>query len=165
MADPHSFDEFDPTSCLRVQLLGGFSVSIDGAALAAERWPPRGTLSPALRWLPHLYTLSVVTIGWVLFRADGLRHAKRYLGAMFGANELERVLHPLVHYTDAKLLTLVALAVIGCAPWLPRIVGRGQSAAPRLLALARTAGVALLLLASALTLSAGTHNPFIYFRF
>jgi alginate O-acetyltransferase complex protein AlgI len=131
--------------------------------LVAERWPRRGRALP--RWLPHLYTLSVVTIGWVLFRANDLRAAKRYLGALFGANEFERVLHPLVHFIDAKLLTLVALAIIGCAPLLPRIIARGQAAAPGLIAVARSAGVALLLLASAMTLSAGTHNPFIYFRF
>lgn len=39
MADPHSIDELDPTIDLSVRLLGGFSVSIDGAALADARWP------------------------------------------------------------------------------------------------------------------------------
>jgi len=129
-----------------------------GEARSDSRWP-------AFRWLPHLYTLGVVMFGWVLFRADSLGHALDFWSAMFGGNELERVLHPLVHFVDAKLLTLTALALIGCGPLLPWVVERWQAGAPTALAFARTAGVALLLLASAMTLSGGTHNPFIYFRF
>ena len=39
MAAPRSSKDLDPASCLGVQLLGGFSVSIDGVKLSAERWP------------------------------------------------------------------------------------------------------------------------------
>ena len=35
----HAVEEFEPASHLGVRLLGGFSVSIDGAEVAAERWP------------------------------------------------------------------------------------------------------------------------------
>ncbi|MEO5697589.1 MAG: AAA family ATPase [Burkholderiaceae bacterium] len=39
MPDRHTFDETDPVDRLEVRLLGGFSVSIAGAEVAAERWP------------------------------------------------------------------------------------------------------------------------------
>ena len=39
MVDVHAVEEFEPASHLGVRLLGGFSVSIDGADVAAERWP------------------------------------------------------------------------------------------------------------------------------
>lgn len=39
MPNPQAINECDPVSRLEVRLLGGFSVSIDGADLAAERWP------------------------------------------------------------------------------------------------------------------------------
>lgn len=39
MNDPETLGEFDPVSRLDLRLLGGFSVSIDGADIAAERWP------------------------------------------------------------------------------------------------------------------------------
>ena len=113
----------------------------------------------------HLYTLAVVVLGWVLFRADTLGHALGYFKALLGANAIDLVLHPLVHFVDAKVLTVAALGVLGCAPVLDRLSRTGSHGAPRLLAVARTVGVAGLLLASAMTLSAGTHNPFIYFRF
>ena len=39
MAAPRFSKDLDPASHLGVQLLGGFSVSIDGVKLSAERWP------------------------------------------------------------------------------------------------------------------------------
>jgi DNA-binding SARP family transcriptional activator len=39
MPDSVTLDHVDPASRLEVRLLGGFSVSIDGVELAAERWP------------------------------------------------------------------------------------------------------------------------------
>ena len=39
MAPAQTVDAFEPTSHLGVQLLGGFSVTIDGAEVAADRWP------------------------------------------------------------------------------------------------------------------------------
>lgn len=39
MPNPQTIDEFDLVSRLEIRLLGGFSVSIDGAELAVERWP------------------------------------------------------------------------------------------------------------------------------
>lgn len=39
MDDPHNAVAPDPAGRLSVQLLGGFTVSIEGVALAAERWP------------------------------------------------------------------------------------------------------------------------------
>jgi hypothetical protein len=53
--------------------------------------------------------------------------------------------------------------------WYERRVGSAVEGAPALLdlgyALVRDLAVLLLLVASAMLLAAGTHNPFIYFRF
>ncbi|MEO6030944.1 MAG: AAA family ATPase [Burkholderiaceae bacterium] len=39
MPDPHTLGELDPVNRLELRLLGGFSVSIDGAEIPPERWP------------------------------------------------------------------------------------------------------------------------------
>ena len=39
MLDSHTFDSSDPVRHLGVRLLGGFAVSVDGADIAADRWP------------------------------------------------------------------------------------------------------------------------------
>lgn len=129
--------------------------------LAADRWPEH---HPP-RWLAHLYTLAVVTVGWVLFRSPDLAYAAGLLGVLAGAGQVEPVLHPLVHFLDPKLSTIALLGLLGSTPALAELGSRLQPRTPTVWALARTAAVAGLLIASAMTLSAGTHNPFIYFRF
>ena len=43
-------------------------------------------LSPLTSYLSILLTFVIVMIGWVLFRADTIDYALRYIGAMFGSN-------------------------------------------------------------------------------
>ena len=42
---------------------------------------PKGGFSGAVQWV---YTMIFVLIGWVIFRADSVRDALRFLGNMFG---------------------------------------------------------------------------------
>ncbi len=104
-------------------------------------------------------------VGWVLFRADTLGYAVEFLRVMALGSDLDVVLHPLAHFLDPKLLTILGLGVFGSTPALAVLVGGWRQRSPASLGLARTAATASLLLASAMALSAGTHNPFIYFRF
>lgn len=134
-----------------------------GIFLIVERRLAQRQLGPA--WAAHAYTVLVVALGWVLFRAPSLGHALAYLRALAGAAAGATHLHPLVHFVDAKLIAVMLLGTAGCLPLVPRLVDSGTRSAPRLLALARSAAVVAVLLACAMTLSAGTHNPFIYFRF
>jgi alginate O-acetyltransferase complex protein AlgI len=130
-----------------------------------DRGPGLGPRRAASAWLGHLYTLGVVMTGWVLFRADTLAYALEFLRVMVFGSDLDPVLHPLVHLLDPKLLTLVSLGALGSTPAMADLVSGWQRRSPASLGLARTAATAGLLLASAMSLSAGTHNPFIYFRF
>jgi hypothetical protein len=80
-----------------------------------------------------------------------------------------------VHHLDARTVVTLAVAIVASAPVVPAFVrwwtAREADGAPRAAAwalagaLGRPALLALLLVASAAVLSAGTHNPFIYFRF
>ncbi len=54
------------------------------ALLVLEKFCGLGRGWPA--WLGHGYTLLMVNFAWVLFRAEDLGAAARYLAAMFGAN-------------------------------------------------------------------------------
>jgi len=117
----------------------------------------------------HLYASLVVMIGLVIFRADTLSHATRYLQGMTGIG------HHNAENCAAMFLTLdIQLAllagIIGSTP-LVAILARRICALPE-----RTTGrftvecavnvglMAVFILALA-CLSAGTYNPFIYFRF
>ena len=132
--------------------------------LGAGRWI-EGLWAPAR----HVYTVLVFMGGWVFFRAESLGHAGAYLAAMAGfasGSGLEQ--HAGLHLNAVVVMALVA-GIIGSAPFLPRL-GRwrdGIGAVNLRLAVeaGRLAGLALLLVASAMLMAAGTYNPFIYFRF
>jgi alginate O-acetyltransferase complex protein AlgI len=72
-------------------------------------------------------------------------------------------------YWNAELALLVAAGIVGSTPLLPRLARwrSGVTALPAraLVEAGRLAGLAFLLVASAMLMAAGTYNPFIYFRF
>jgi alginate O-acetyltransferase complex protein AlgI len=125
------------------------------------------------RWAPlrHMYALLVVMIGWVFFRADTLPHATAFLAAMAGAGAAQATPYALAYYLTPELGLALAAGVIGATP-IVGALARGRerrgSKAPVVSAtwaLAETAALALLMLASMMQVAARTYNPFIYFRF
>jgi alginate O-acetyltransferase complex protein AlgI len=139
-----------------------------GAFLAAERVAGARSGPGGWRPLAHAYALLVVMVGWVLFRSPSLGHAWGMLGAMagFGGGELQRWVWT---YLDGERILALAAGLLGSMPALVAL-GRWQAgirADPlgAVLALGRAGGLLLVLLASSVRLAAGTHNPFIYFRF
>ena len=140
-----------------------------GAFLVAER----AGLDRALGRHPgiaHAYTLAAVMGAWVLFRSDTLAHAADYYAALLGLSGADPALHPLAEHVDALLaVTLVAAIVLATpatahlAKWRNAVQRRSRGSS---LALAADgAWIALVFVASAAMLAAGTYNPFIYFRF
>ncbi|MCI2105359.1 MAG: MBOAT family protein [Intestinimonas sp.] len=115
-----------------------------------------------------LYTILMVNFAWVLFRADNLPAAGRYLAAMFGAggaggNALFYLQENAVVLTLALLFSLPLADRLSetVEPWL-------WKNAPHVLPMWGAAyGIclALILLAATSLLVKGTYNPFIYFNF
>jgi len=156
---------------LVVMLLGGFWHgaswnfllwgALHGSLLAGER--VLGKDSPYRR-LPHAarvgLTFLVVSLGWVLFRADTLGGARDYYLSLVGLGPGSSGMGLLagVLYTPYHLATLaIAAIVVWAAPPVWSYTGR--------LTLAR-AGLCLALLAvSVLFLWTQTENPFLYFQF
>ncbi|MDH3281042.1 MAG: MBOAT family protein [Gammaproteobacteria bacterium] len=145
---------------------------IHGGFLVLERTDAFGgwlrrTWSP----LRHAYSLFVVTVAWVFFRADDLPYALQYIGAMFGVGTGESVDHHLGLYLNTKIVLVLGIGVLGATPILPLTIKKARHAirrsamAANILSAATVTTLALIMLAAAMHLAAGTHNPFIYFRF
>lgn len=135
-----------------------------GALLAIERpWRGRAVAS----WttpLRHAYVLLAVGIGWVLFRSSNFAAAFQYLRALVGGAHARAGLAELELVTPLTMAAFTA-AVLGSIPWrVPRIALRSVPVASigRCLSIV---GCAALWLLCWIRLAAGTHNPFIYFRF
>jgi alginate O-acetyltransferase complex protein AlgI len=136
-----------------------------GLGRSVGKWPI------ALR---HVYTLLVVMVGWVFFRAPDLGHAMGMLAAMVGQGvEGAARLQPVGLFTNPVVVLALVAGIVGSIPWV-RTLGEWYE---RLHLENRRAGlrwamdaatllsVALIFLLSAMEMSANTYNPFIYFRF
>ena len=147
-----------------------------GVFLVVERMRDGRTLKSL--WIPvqHFYTLLVIAVGWVLFRAGSIGQARAFLQAMAGFGRGSGLAFHAGLYIDTQLILALAVGAVGSAPVLPLLVrlraaliastaGLFRSGLRTSFALADVAGLSLLLLSSAMLLAAGTHNPFIYFRF
>lgn len=118
--------------------------------------------------LAHIYALLVVCVGFVMFRADTFGQGMFMIGTMFGGWEFSFVQMAIVweQLTPIFLVTLV-VAVFGSAPLIPKAAEaclvRENLRKPATY-FSYMASFVLLILCM-LSLSSGTYNPFIYFRF
>lgn len=118
--------------------------------------------------LQHIYTLLIVVLSWVLFRADTLSQAVSFIGVMFGAVGTGisdgQTVYLLKEYWPELCVSVIAVMPVKNAvqaflqmresnfgkhllTWGPRFIGL------------------VLLALSYLKLVTGSFNPFIYFRF
>jgi alginate O-acetyltransferase complex protein AlgI len=115
------------------------------------------------RGLGHLYTLLVVCVGFVLFRAENLPEGWRVLSAMLvgipASTASVVVLHELLPPLRAALLIVGAVLALPVKKVCARF---GATAAGRILS--NAACLALLVLCLT-RLAAGGFSPFIYFQF
>lgn len=146
-----------------------------GALLVVERMGFGAFLGRVPRIVAHAYTLLMVMIGWVFFRADSMPHALHYLQVMFGLAAPGTELRPWqMDFGATEALALMIGATL--AMWRVGDEDAAASAArkqpvhgvvPSVLAspALRVASLAAALILCTASLAAGTYNPFIYFRF
>lgn len=120
------------------------------------------------RILKHIYTVIVVCIGFVIFRADNILQAGMMIKKMFTAFDFS-VASVAVTWNQLTPLFIVALifAIICAAPtrgWIEQISQKKAGSQSLYQGIAFLGSIALLIL-SILNLAGGTYNPFIYFRF
>ena len=125
-------------------------------------------LIPAIReqggrvksFFQHIYTLLVVLIGFVFFRADSMHQGAAWIKTMFTGFESNTAAMSLAleQLTPLYLVT-AAVGIVACCP-VKMLVKKGRAYET-----VTAAGSLVLLLLCMLSLASGTYNPFIYFRF
>ncbi len=114
----------------------------------------------------HIYTMAVIFFANVFFRCDSIPQALGFLTAMTSLNSVTNPEYPLALYFDRQLALVLPLAILASTPWPGRAKCWLQAKIGEAgLAVTRGMLLSLMLLGSAMALAAGTHNPFIYFRF
>lgn len=121
-----------------------------------------GKLTKGVRYIGHVYTMFAVILLWVVFRADSLGLAGKYIAQMFGADGM------LWDAAAAEVLaggwTMLAAAAVLCLPVIKAVEDRLKLTETARKNLAAVAAVPLFLLCLAKCLSSA-YNPFIYFNF
>ncbi|MCR4595038.1 MAG: MBOAT family protein [Clostridiales bacterium] len=143
-----------------------------GFFLLLEEYIPPMKKMP--RILGHIYTMLVVILGFVLFRADSISFAGGYIVRMFSLKGLsDTTLSLAAEQLTPWFVFILIAAVIGCAPIRPLSqklhnafygtaeLTKGLKAAQIILYTLAFAGLCICIL----RLSPGNYNPFIYFRF
>jgi alginate O-acetyltransferase complex protein AlgI len=120
----------------------------------------------------NAYLLFIIFTTMVFFRTETLAHAWAYYKAMFGfVPPNAGVYLPMAYLAPETILAGIA-GIVGSTPVIPWLAGKmkpddGEPAGG--MELFRQAacfvGLAAILLLCSMKLAAGTHNPFIYFRF
>lgn len=149
-----------------------------GAFLILERIGLGRLLERAPAVLRHAYVLLVVTVGWVVFRAETLPQSGDYIAAMANLRSFQSPGLPLQQLLNLEVAVAMAAGAIFSFPVLPALLRRlraPRSDAPspdlpeRLDTRAAYAVPTPLLLAgfvlSVAVLAGTTLNPFLYFRF
>jgi len=134
-----------------------------GSAISADSAVPSGITAWPV-W-PHVYTLLVVMIGWVFFRAENLPGALAFLSALAGLTTAAPTPYSVAWYLTPELWLALGAGALGSAPWVPAVAARLEHTTTWSLPLLNTAALMALLVLSIMSMAARTYNPFIYFRF
>ena len=114
----------------------------------------------------HIYVCFLLLVSFVLFNAEDVGEAVRYIAAMFGAGGIPVVSAEFLYYLRSYAVLLI-LAVAGATPLMKKAVAflckkkRGEV----LVNLLEPMVSVILLLVITAYLVDGSFNPFLYFRF
>ncbi len=124
------------------------------------------------RWLHVLYrifTLLFIIFGWIIFRADGLENALKYILCLFGLMGNSIIDSSVVFLLEQNLF-LFAISIVFSVPIVPQIrkIINAHIKYDRINMLAAIGEaavyLALFIIVIAFTITS-TYNPFIYFNF
>jgi alginate O-acetyltransferase complex protein AlgI len=147
-----------------------------GLFLATERTFLGRGINALPQPLRHVYTLMIVTAGWVIFRTESMTHAISYLSTMSGFASGAGVKYNVAMFLSDKLKLEIGMGIILSTPLYPLIkrmevsilkTGPARLNAP-LNVIFNFVGFVLLSImvyASLISLAISSYNPFIYSRF
>ena len=136
------------------------------AFLVLEKFVLKKLLDKLPSWVGHVYALFVVLIGWVLFRAEGMRECAHILKAMFIPYITNTTYAQLGIYLQSYAFYLIS-GILLAMPVFPKIkewinTKFKENISVKVIYYVFVLGIFVL---SIIFLSQATYNPFIYFRF
>lgn len=135
-------------------LYHGLFLLLEQTILKVERWP---------NIIRRIYTLLVVLIGFVIFRAETFSQSLIFIQSMFAFTSVSALASKeLMILITPLTMVLFAISFIASTPWLRNFIMKKSVGITSVLSYGFTI---ILWIACLLSLAANTYNPFIYFRF
>lgn len=139
---------------------------IHGLFLLLEEYLPVHKLPKILGWL---YTLFVVTLAFVVFRADSFAQGGFFIQQMLLGFHFEYACNQLfVAQLNPIFIAVFLIACVASQPCTVFVREKVEQAPSSIQSLAQAASYVcalIILVLSMLSLASGSYNPFIYFRF
>ncbi len=143
---------------------------LHGAVIITEKLlsiPQKAEAGKAFRAMYRIFTLLVVLIGWVMFRAESVESGLSFIGTMFGMTEAGLTDRQFMFQAREYAVILffgILCAMPAVSRWKEKLSAKGEKAA----AVCDYIGCAVQLLLFVVSVSflvMDAHNPFIYFNF
>ncbi|MCW3807385.1 MBOAT family O-acyltransferase [Plebeiibacterium marinum] len=116
--------------------------------------------------IKRLYTIIVIIIGWVIFRSQNISHAIDYISCMFNTHHDSGILYHAKYFLNAENILILSLCVILSTPVFPLLKSKfDKHPLNNNFSVIYYFCLFILLFICISYISAGTYNPFIYFRF
>ncbi len=121
-----------------------------------------------VNFLRRVYCILIFVIGWVIFRAENIDYACKYIRNMFGCINIHDVKYQLTYYGNWYELLILFACVICAVPIFVRMNewllydGTFKKIFANTLV---NVWLIVLFILSVASIAASTYNPFIYFRF
>ena len=114
----------------------------------------------------HLYSLLVVNLGWVIFRAPNLSSAGRFISAMIGMTPDVKIVTPVFLFFDRWNLFVMIIGIILSLGIQNTIINNLKKIHNHtMIVVWKYAGLLMIFSFSVIRIVSGTYNPFIYFQF
>ena len=147
-----------------------------GMLLIFERLGLARALAVLPRMLRHVYAITAVMFGWVLFRAESLRQAQAFVKNMLWWRPEQELAPGFWELVTHQQLFFALLGVLAATPALrslsnllvtdrDSVVRRRATAGGKMQIAIDLGFVACLLMICTVYIASSTYNPFIYFRF
>lgn len=144
---------------------------IHGVFIVVERLGFKSILKKIPSYVSQAYTLFIVMMAWVLFRADDYAFAQDFYKALFGFSQTSYQNFELLILLDREFFIAVLIAITGAFGGfvtLKRVIKKlpiTRTAFLNLKTVAYTLFIIVVLVLVTTNLANSSYNPFIYFRF
>lgn len=137
--------------------------------LVLEKATSFGKIIQKRKWIGHIYTLFIVMVLWVIFRAGGIQDAIQYIQTMFGLTEANLFSSQTWIYIKENIVYLffaILLSTNICGRLKDKIFQQKEHKKVQIvISVVGEMCLVILFVISIVYIINGTYNPFIYFNF